>query len=348
MKSNKVMVGLLSASILLTATTSGFAADIQPYSAIKDGADQNSTVVTTEISESQQAHFNCFTGTVKEIREHGGIEGAKMFLVEDERGGVANIIISQDTYVVNATEIKEGVKLTGFYDAFAPMIMIYPAQYNARVAVVGELEGAIKVDEFDKGFLSRDQSLKLNVSEDTKIVMEDGSVFEGSLADRDLVVFYDITTRSIPAQTTPNKIVVLTEKAVPVGEEPIDEDLEMGMDFSTMEIIVENSIIPASAAYMNELGFVMVPLRSIAESLGYEIKWDGENKRVMMGKGISLTIGKDYYTYMKTAPIQLGSAPEIKDGSTFVPLSFFRDVVGMNNAYVFEGQIVIDDGEKME
>jgi hypothetical protein len=51
---------------------------------------------------------------------------------------------------------------------------------------------------------------------------------------------------------------------------------------------------------------------------------------------------------MKMAPIQLGTAPAIVEGKTFVPLSFFKEVTRLNNAYVFESQIVIDNGERME
>ncbi|MCC5912250.1 MAG: hypothetical protein JJT76_17685 [Clostridiaceae bacterium] len=50
---------------------------------------------------------------------------------------------------------------------------------------------------------------------------------------------------------------------------------------------------------------------------------------------------------MKITPTQLRTAPELVKGETFVPLNIFREVVGMNNAYEFEAQTVIDDGEIM-
>ena len=87
----------------------------------------------------------------------------------------------------------------------------------------------------------------------------------------------------------------------------------------------------------------MVPVRAIAENLGFDVSWEGKTKTVMLGKGISLTIGKDNYIYMKTAPIQLGTAPEIVDGKTFVPLSFFKDVLGMKTVNVSDSDIVISD-----
>ena len=92
----------------------------------------------------------------------------------------------------------------------------------------------------------------------------------------------------------------------------------------------------------------MVPLRAIAEALDYELKWNAADKSVQLGQGISLKIGEDNYIYIRTAPIQLGTAPALVDGTAFVPLSFFKEVVRMNNAYVFEGQIVINNHEELE
>ena len=114
------------------------------------------------------------------------------------------------------------------------------------------------------------------------------------------------------------------------------------------DILVNGMKIHAPAAYTNKDGVMMVPLRAIAEALKFQVSWDNELQAVKLGNSISLAIGKDNYCNAKREPIQLGVAPELNGGSTFVPLSFFRQVVQMNNAYVFEGQIVINNGEKME
>ncbi|MPN07715.1 hypothetical protein SDC9_154986 [bioreactor metagenome] len=177
--------------------------------------------------------------------------------------------------------------------------------------------------------VSADNTIKLNISDATEIISQTGKSFKGDLENRKLVVLYGPSTRSIPAQTNPIKVIVLDDAA-------------------DMDIIVDNKKIDGPRAYTNEQGTIMVPLRAAAEALGFEVAWDGESKSIMVGKGISLKIGQDNYIYMKTAPIQLGTAPEAFEGRTFVPLNFFREVMRMNNAYVFEGQIVIDNGEKME
>ena len=41
------------------------------------------------------------------------------------------------------------------------------------------------------------------------------------------------------------------------------------------------------------------------------------------------------------APIELSAAPVLMGDETFVPLDFFREVLGQT-AYVFEGQVVIE------
>lgn len=321
MKFKKVFAGFLSVSILSLSTITAFAAGPEDLRIISD-AEQIKEILP-------QSYFNSFTGVVKKITDREGVKGSKMIYVINEEGLEANIIVSDDTYIVNNAEIMTGAVITGFYESNAPMIMIYPAQYNAKVVAVQSQAENVKVDMFGKDLVSADNTLKLNISDATEIISQTGKSFKGDLAGGKLVVLYGPSTRSIPAQTNPIKVIVLDDAA-------------------DMDIIVDNKKIDGPRAYTNEQGTIMVPLRAAAEALGFEVAWDGESKSIMVGKGISLKIGQDNYIYMKTAPIQLGTAPEAFEGRTFVPLNFFREVMRMNNAYVFEGQIVIDNGEKME
>lgn len=314
--------------------------------------------ISEEIDAVQQSQFNFFTGKVKEINEVHGNDDVLMVSVENGDNQLANIVISNDTYVLGDNEPEVGSVITGFYDIDAPMIMIYPPQYSADVVVVEGSEETvenIKVDFFDENLVSQDQSLKLNPSEETEVILKNGETFTGDLKNKNLAVIYDVSTRSIPAITNPTKIIVLAEAEAhqKQGEKKEEkqgeiEILPTNSDISKMEIVVENQKIEAPAAYLNDEGTVMVPIRAIAEALGFEVTWVGATRSVTVGKGISLTIGEDNYKYMRTAPIELGTAPTLSAGVTHVPLNFFTEVVRINNAYVFEGQIVIDDGEKLE
>ena len=298
-------------------------------------------------------YFSSFTGIVKEINDFEGEEQSKFVLVENAEGQVANLVVSEGTFFINDNEITVGAEVTGYFRSNAPAIMIYPPQYNVSVVAVDLDESTlIKVDRFDENLLSQDQSLLLNITDDTKIVTQGGQALEeADLANRKLIVFYDVATRSMPAITIPNKIVVMYE----IAEHPIatiDEEEylpEVPIDVSSWYIIVEGQIITGNG-FTNEEGAVMVPLRVIAEALGFEITWEwsAAERKVMLDGEITLRIGETTY-YNQSVAIELPFAPELVGGTTtYVPLQFFRIVAGMNNAYAFEGQIVINNDEPMD
>lgn len=354
MNTKKFLAGLMSASLLTFSSTFAFAADISASSTVNEEAPIVAVPISAEIitaapdslelADMDRFVFGSFTGTVVGISESEYAEGVKHYAVENEEKAPAVIVISPNTYLLDNEEISIGSKITGYYNANAPMIMIYPPQYSTEAVVVEREDRNVKVDLFDKDHVSSDNSLKLNLSEDTVIISENGEAFAGELADRKLVVVYGPSTRSIPAQTTPEKIVVLDEDVI----EDID-DAEEGsqvtpVDVSKAEIIVKGQPISSHDAYIpayaNGQGTVMVPLRAIAESLGHEVAWDNDLKRVTINGDVSFTIGTDSYWDGEKA-IELGTAPEILQDRTFVPLSFFQQVIG-NNADVVDGQIVIE------
>lgn len=318
MKIKGLLAGIVAAAIVVSLSTSVTLAANTDDALSVIPIEQNN--LAPDINKS---YFGVFTGKVIKM-------DSKFISLESEDGKEANFVVSDDTYILNGTEIVEGSVITGYYDANAPMIMIYPPQYKVEVIVVGKAELNVKVDVFDENLISSDNLLKLNISADTEIVLRDGTAYKGELTNRKLVVMYGISTKSIPAQTTPDKIVVLSEKAVKV-------------DVSMMDIVVNDKKVEAPAAFISEDGTIMVPVRAISEALGYDVSWDGKLRSVSIGKGIQMVIGKDYYTYMKTAPIELGTAPEIVEGRTFVPLSFFTEVVRTQKAQVVDTKIEINE-----
>ena len=70
----------------------------------------------------------------------------------------------------------------------------------------------VKVDYFNEKLLSSDGMLKLNIAPSTQVVLENGQLFTENPANRYLIVVYGATTRSIPAQTSPEQIVVMCQK----------------------------------------------------------------------------------------------------------------------------------------
>lgn len=140
-------------------------------------------------------------------------------------------------------------------------------------------------------------------------------------------MLYSIVLESYPAQTAPEKIIVLNEKpADTVG------------NVSRKPIAVAGKVIKAPKAYLNKQGVVMVPLKAIAKELGMRVVHNAGNAP----STITYKIGVDSYkTYLQAEPIKLGTAPAWRWGVTYVPLSFFNKVVQVEYAYVTDKQIVI-------
>ena len=116
------------------------------------------------------------------------------------------------------------------------------------------------------------------------------------------------------------------------------------------EIVVNNVIIDAPIPFLQttEAGTTpMLPLRAIAEALDYNVSWNGELRSVQLGVAIHLWIGNTEVHLGRMAPVELSTAPVIVDNLTFVPLDFFRSVLG-KTIYVFEGQVVVETYSDME
>lgn len=335
MKKTKVIAGFLSFAFLSLIAFTPVSAKLLENQSPTLKISENK-VISKHLDEEDDFTFAYFTGIVKEVNEKGYGLGLRHLIAENEAGNIAHIVISNDTFVLDNAEINIGATVTGFYNANAPMIMIYPPQYSAEVLVVHNEDFNVKVDIFDQDLVSSDNTLKLNITSTTEIVAQDGNIFKNELAKEKLIVIYSSSTKSIPAQTSPQKIIVLSEKKTDIHD-----------DISNVEIIVNDNKIEAPAAYVNKQGIVMVPLRPTSEALGFEVLWNNENRSITLGNDISLSIGVDKYINMQNPQINLGSAPTLVENRTFVPLSFFREVIQMNNAYLFESQIVIDNGEKM-
>lgn len=281
--------------------------------------------------------YYSFTGTVNEIEKTDDF--TKVFL-EGEDDSPAYFILSEDTYYAEEVKIEKGSKITGYYETGRPMILIYPPQYTIDIVTPAYEEGFVKADKFDSNLLSKDKQLKLNISENTEILWENNTQInwikqptieelETVLSNRQMLVYYDFTTKSIPAQTTPNKIIVLSQQI---------ED--------KINIIVEDILIDAPNAYISESGNVMVPVRAISEALGYEVKWNNDEKSVQVGNNISFKFGQSTYTATDAA-ITLEESPVLINERTFVPLSFFKDVVNVNVVSFFENNIIIHSGKSI-
>lgn len=96
-------------------------------------------------------------------------------------------------------------------------------------------------------------------------------------------------------------------------------------------------------------GVLMIPLRTVAESLGYEVSWDQDTQGVEVSKGAQWTriiLGNNAYFFARMAPKPLSHAPVAVEGRTLVPLEFITEILGVG-LQVEQGEIRILKEETM-
>ena len=73
---------------------------------------------------------------------------------------------------------------------------------------------------------------------------------------------------------------------------------------------------------------LLVPVRVIAESLGYNVKWDADNNCVILTGNETFKIKIDTNTcYNNNDEVPLTGTVLLQDGKTYVPLTFFSTVM---------------------
>lgn len=251
--------------------------------------------------------------------------------------------------VKSVKDIKKGDKITVYTDAYSPAPLIMPPQYQADVIVVEDAAATlsnIDVDTYIKGenemLVNAANTLALNIGDETEIVDREGNKVDAKDLDKkDLAVIYGASTRSIPAQTTPNKVIVLGENEMALAQieaaknesavTPAPTETPAAPEeFDNMyvnSVSVGDKVI--TNIYRKDDNTLMLPLREIAETLGFTVTWDGDSKAVMLNDGMySLKIGENGYVKGKMVPMQLSAAPEIKeDDLTYVPFEYFTEVL---------------------
>ncbi|MFJ7936194.1 stalk domain-containing protein [Sporosarcina sp. NPDC096371] len=289
------------AALLAGSTVGGYSAlaqeNVAPIAADKELVQVQNTT-----------NFMKATGIIQEIEQQK--DGIRV-TIENEEKIVTILNINKDSLLFNSgttnglkqEDLKKGAEVEAYFDKNKPMILIYPTTVTPEIVIVKDEKayGEVKISQFDKDFLSLDGELKLNIGEETPLFNQQGQAIEmKDLQGKELMVFYSITTRSLPPQTPPTKIIAL--------------DNTTGVD----EII-------ANDHYIKD-GVKMIPLRKVAEQLGYNVKHEPKiNGAIVTLQNSSFTITRGEKTYGYNKSIQkFEVAPELKDMKTYVSEDFLE------------------------
>lgn len=275
------------------------------YAEVMKG-EATATPVPISADADAQAEASAYISNTGKITEIADTEdGNKVFTMDNENGGLRFVVAPTTTIVdretgsvITADKLTEGMEVAVIYGANAPMGMSMPPYMGQVTTVVANADkGSISVGHFNDDLLNEKDLLQLNISEKTTILTTLGTKSILSADDvkgKDAVVFYDITTRSIPAQTTPSLVLLLEERE------------------AVTEVAVDTKSIEAPE---------MVALRDAAEAKGYSVKWQGKTAPVVLekdGMTAQITLGSTTYVVEGDMAMTSAAAAELTDGVLYV------------------------------
>ena len=275
------------------------------YAEVMKG-ETTATPVPISADADAQAEASAYISNTGKITEVADTEdGNKVFTMDNENGGLRFVVAPTTTIVdretgsvITADKLTEGMEVAVIYGANAPMGMSMPPYMGQVTAVVANADkGSISVGHFNDDLLNEKDLLQLNISEKTTILTTLGTKSILSADDvkgKDALVFYDITTRSIPAQTTPSLVLLLEERE------------------AVTEVAVDTKSIEAPE---------MVALRDAAEAKGYSVKWQGKTAPVVLekdGMTAQITLGSTTYVVEGDMAMTSAAAAELTDGVLYV------------------------------
>ena len=121
-------------------------------------------------------------------------------------------MVSGDTLVIDNVRLRRGMRVAAFYDTTLPAPAIFPPQYQAELITSLRRNQNVDLKFFDSSLTAEDNSLRLNLTPLTNIETANGQRFLCTPENETLLVYYTIATFSIPAQVTPQKVIVMCPK----------------------------------------------------------------------------------------------------------------------------------------
>lgn len=321
-----ITTAALAASIVVVPTASAQYIEGQPIEDT-EGLEYKTLIIEDEVIPiSEEApvevpNFIQIEGVIGEItKEPSGLsfvsvktEGEPFYFYFDDKTVILNNVGEEIT-------LKEGMQFTAYVDSSKPMIMIYPPRYSPEVVIVQTEEaGTVQYDQFDKDFLNKNKNLIIHVNEETEIVNLSGTkLSKDDIVNEDVVIFYDIVLKSYPGQTSPSKVIVLKydeEESNPPAENPESANVEKAYKIAEEDFYVVNDV-------------KMIPLRLVAEQLGYTV--DSNGKGAIVSKGAlsyTITRGTKSYGYNKAIQYFEEAPALLEKGKTYVPYEFLEILV---------------------
>ncbi len=141
--------------------------------------------------------------------------------------------------------------------------------------------------------------------------------------------WFDVAATSYPAQAAADRVVI-----------PGQEDSRFLVFSKDGSQLTEGCVAD---------GVAMVPVRKVAENLGYKVSWDGKTQTVILKKGetpINVQLGADRYHAGndRTGGVSLGAASYEINGTSWVPAELFQlagETISFSNGSLTLGSLML-------
>lgn len=269
----------------------------------------------------------------KELQMAGSVTGRNGDMItitnDNKKNGSVALHITDDTFVIqngtgyylNGFDIREGEQVNAWYGPVLTRSL--PPQGKADAVIAGEQNERPTFTYFNIGKVEpqEDGSVRvLNVNESQYVTIFPQvypDVAELKAGDK-MLLWYEFTTMSMPGQATATKAVLLKQGPADINISTTAGVIAMdGKELADVKLVEKNNTL-------------YVPLRQVAEALGYTVTWNGDAQTAVVYDGprsAVCTIGSYDYGQQRMR-VQLQYTPELIDGVTMVPVEMLEHVLG--------------------
>lgn len=142
--------------------------------------------------------------------------------------------------------------------------------------------------------------------------------------------------------------VMTAEEKSEVLTKAMQNGIDMGKVYTALsQVLVDNVEVDGKLVdfkglpFTHDQGHLMVPVRPLAEAMGFEVTWDKDTYSATLNNGkikSTVQVGFDSYNYSSvvaigmSAPFSVGAAPRFIDGTMYVPVEYFTMFADMEIA----------------
>lgn len=331
MKKQQLMKFMAASCLAVTVmTTPVFAQQSADTPATNPNVQSSQPVTPTDQKDMVESHAEnaLVTGKVTSVKVDGdmysiqiGNEKDSYSIVFQAKTDVFVIDQQKPAEMLSLKDVKEGMTITAIMDKNAPTTLSLPPITNgARGFILNSDKGFTDLSVYNEELVNESNTLKLNISETTPIINVNGAKMRYSADDlkgSECLVLYTVSTRSIPAQTTP-QLVMIMNTAQDLKDHQSSQPTDQAVKPDTAKPKTEKPETEKPEAV------VFTTLRDRAEAKGYEVKWNKTDQSIQLTKGdiaVTLKIGDTKYT-VGDQVLTMKDAPQLKNGTTFVSKEF--------------------------